>query len=338
MTSKDDSNPKSDKVVEARQSDAGAPPKTFTSPKGTEKRATSPAKEGMTLGTLAGALAIAAVIRIVLFEPFAIEGPSMMPTLFDGDRVVVAKFTYGLFLPLMDHALFTWGEPNLGDVVILKSPEKDQVDIVKRVVGLPGDTIEVVHREAVRKNGVVEMLPEEAPPELMPLDPDAALQKVPDAGVADGGVTAAETATPPEPPAPEPEYDEIFYEEIVIRNGVPLFKRIVGPCDPKWAYLDERQTCQSIESTCEISEERVGDHTFHTSANGPAVESAVIKIPPGHVYVLGDHRDMSNDSRRIGPIPIARLRGRALRIYWSRTSNTVCDRVFRWDRIGRPVE
>ncbi|MEY2929572.1 MAG: hypothetical protein RL033_321, partial [Pseudomonadota bacterium] len=94
------------------------------------------------LKTIGSAILLAMFIRIVLFEAFEIEGPSMEPTLLNGDRVVVVKFLYGIFLPFMDDALMTWGQPNPGDVVIVKSP-RDNVDIVKRVVGLPGDVIEL---------------------------------------------------------------------------------------------------------------------------------------------------------------------------------------------------
>src|SRR5438045_5526536 len=94
------------------------------------------------LKTVGGAVLLALVIRTALFEAFEIEGPSMEPTLLNGDRVVVAKFMFGLFLPLRDHADITWGAPKLGDVVIIKSPA-DGVDIVKRVIGIGGDFIEV---------------------------------------------------------------------------------------------------------------------------------------------------------------------------------------------------
>src|SRR5688500_17661074 len=86
------------------------------------------------LKTIGGAVALALFIRIVLFEAFEIEGPSMQPTLLNGDRVVVAKFLYGLFLPFTTEAIVTWGLPDPGDVVIVKSPA-DDIDIVKRVIG-----------------------------------------------------------------------------------------------------------------------------------------------------------------------------------------------------------
>ncbi|MEM9863547.1 MAG: signal peptidase I [Myxococcota bacterium] len=98
---------------------------------------------------IGGAVLLAIFIRIVLFEAFEIDGPSMEPSLQSGDRVVVAKMLYGLFLPWTDDALLSWGEPQLGDVVIVHSP-LDGVDIVKRVVGVAGDTIEVRDRQIIR--------------------------------------------------------------------------------------------------------------------------------------------------------------------------------------------
>ena len=91
--------------------------------------------------TIGGAVLLAIFIRIVLFEAFEIDGPSMEPSLLNGDRVVVAKMLYGLFLPKMDEALLSWGEPKLGDVVIVHSPA-DNIDIVKRVMGVAGDVME----------------------------------------------------------------------------------------------------------------------------------------------------------------------------------------------------
>lgn len=109
------------------------------------------------LRMIIGALAIALFIRAVFFEPFAIQGPSMEPTLQNGDRVLVSKVLYGLVLPGMEEAILTWGEPNAGDVVILNSPA-DQKNIVKRVIGVPGDVIEV-RGQTIYRNG--EPLPQE---------------------------------------------------------------------------------------------------------------------------------------------------------------------------------
>jgi signal peptidase I len=71
--------------------------------------------------TIGGALLLALFIRVTLFEAFAIDGPSMEPSLLDGDRVVVAKYPYGLFLPFTHEAIINWGGPSPGDIIILHS-------------------------------------------------------------------------------------------------------------------------------------------------------------------------------------------------------------------------
>ena len=104
--------------------------------------------------TIGGAILLAVFIRIVLFEAFEIDGPSMEPTLQHGDRVVVAKMLYGLFLPQMHEAVETWGAPNVGDVVIVNSPA-DGVDIVKRVIAVGGDTIEIRDGQTIRNGEAI---------------------------------------------------------------------------------------------------------------------------------------------------------------------------------------
>lgn len=192
--------------------------------------------------TIGSAILLAMFIRIVLFEAFEIEGPSMEPTLLNGDRVVVSKFSYGLFLPFMNEAVTSWSLPSVGDVVIVRSP-RDNVDIVKRVVGLPGDTIEL-------RDGVV------------------------------------------------------------FRNGQAVPHVSQGSCQDR---------ADAGPFGCEWVEERLGDHTYRISRNLDSVRTtrAPITIEPDHIYVLGDHRDRSNDSRALGTIPISRVKGHVLSIYWS---------------------
>ena len=103
-------------------------------------------KIAQNLRTIGGAVLLALVIRTCLFEAFEIEGPSMEPTLLNGDRVVVSKFVYGLFLPFRDQADISWGGPDVGNVVIIKSPA-DGVDIVKRVIGVSGVYFDDVHSD-----------------------------------------------------------------------------------------------------------------------------------------------------------------------------------------------
>ncbi|MBH04082.1 MAG: signal peptidase I [Xanthomonadales bacterium] len=81
------------------------------------------------------------VLRAFVFEPFRIPSKSMVPTLLVGDFVLVSKFSYGLRLPVTHTKIVPTGEPERGDVVVFRYPKNPSVDYIKRIVGLPGDTI-----------------------------------------------------------------------------------------------------------------------------------------------------------------------------------------------------
>jgi signal peptidase I len=223
--------------------------------------------------TIGGAVLLALFIRVVLVEAFEIDGPSMLPTLYDGDRVVVAKYPYGLFPAFFgiggDEALITWGLPSAGDVVIVHSPA-DNIDIVKRVIGVPGDRLEM-------------------------------------------------------------------RDDVVYRNGQPLLVRVVGPCQGEQGAEGDDDP-----ASCEWIEEHIGDHHWHTSRSSYNIHSEFdpVTVPPGHVFVMGDHRDRSNDSRNpaVGMIPDSRVKGRALVIYWSYGPEEGPNSHIRWDRIFQGVE
>src|SRR5690606_5516811 len=87
-------------------------------------------------------LAVVLVLRSFVAEPFRIPSNSMMPTLLTGDFILVNKFAYGLRLPITNTKIVPVGEPQRGDVVVFKPPRHPEQDWIKRVIGLPGDTIE----------------------------------------------------------------------------------------------------------------------------------------------------------------------------------------------------
>lgn len=101
------------------------------------------------LRTVAYALLIALTLRIFLFQPFTIPSSSMRPNLMIGDYVVVSKFSYGYSKhsipfspPLFSGRLFA-ATPERGDVIVFKTPAEGGKDLIKRLIGLPGDTVQV---------------------------------------------------------------------------------------------------------------------------------------------------------------------------------------------------
>ena len=104
---------------------------------------------GETVSVIIQALVLALVIRTLLFQPFSIPSGSMRPTLLEGDYLFVTKWAYGYsryslpFGPDLFSGRIWSAEPKRGDVVVFKFPPNPSIDYIKRVVGLPGDHIQV---------------------------------------------------------------------------------------------------------------------------------------------------------------------------------------------------
>ena len=101
--------------------------------------------------TLLGALIIAIFIRSLLLQPFYIPSSSMEPTLLVGDRIFVSKYTNGYskhsfpFSPNFTNSRFFSEAPNRGDLVVFKTPTDNRTDYIKRLIGLPGDSIQFIN-------------------------------------------------------------------------------------------------------------------------------------------------------------------------------------------------
>ena len=103
------------------------------------------------LKTFIGALIIAILIRSLLFQPFYIPSSSMEPTLLVGDRIFVSKYIYGYskhsfpFSPNFSNSRFFSQKPKRGDLVVFKTPADNRTDYIKRLIGLPGDSIQFIN-------------------------------------------------------------------------------------------------------------------------------------------------------------------------------------------------
>lgn len=97
-------------------------------------------------------LLIVLVVRSFLYEPFRIPSASMVPTLLVGDFIFVNKYVYGLRLPVLNQKFWEIDDPERGDVVVFRLPSDPSINYIKRLVGLPGDTVTYRNRR-LRING-----------------------------------------------------------------------------------------------------------------------------------------------------------------------------------------
>ena len=187
------------------------------------------------------AILIALFIRAFVVQAFKIPSGSMEPTLLIGDHLLVNKFIYGIKIPFIDHKVMVYKEPKRGDIVVFIFPKDKKKDFIKRVVGGPGDTVEI-RQKKIYINGE--------------------------------------------------HWDETF--------GVYRDAEVVG---------------------------MVPRDNF-----GPVV------VPPEHVFVMGDNRDRSYDSRFWGFVPFDQIKGKALILYWSwnKLSGNVAEKV-RFKSIGQLI-
>jgi len=168
------------------------------------------------------------IIRTFVFQPFSIPSTSMVPTLLIGDHVIVTKFSYGLWFPhplTYDRwELLDWSDPSRGDVIVFRYPQDKATHYIKRVVAVPGDTIEVQNNQ-------------------------------------------------------------------IILNGEIQERRVIG----EYVYEDDCRTKRATlweEDLGRMSHAKLTDKTPSGLAwSGP------VTVPQGKVFVMGDNRDNSGDSR-----------------------------------------
>ena len=220
------------------------------------------------------AIAIALILRAFVVEAFQIPSGSMIPTLEVGDHIFVSKFAYGLGIPFTNLKVLELKQPERGDVIVFKYPIEPGTDYIKRVVGLPGDVVEVRQHE-------------------------------------------------------------------VFINGHPMPRqRVPGPCH----YSESTHPGASIDDhDCEEWEETLGTKRHSTLQEpGRGRDFGRSVVPPGNVFVMGDNRDNSSDSRVWGTVQHDLIKGKALIVWWSRAPTegwNILDWVksIRWGRFFQLV-
>jgi signal peptidase I len=204
--------------------------------------------------SIGGAILVALLLRAFVFEPFHIPSSSMVPTLLVGDFIFVNKMSYGLRIPFTDpakvHKIAEKG-PERGDVVVFMVPKSPDIDYVKRVVGLPGDRIDVQDNQ-------------------------------------------------------------------IWVNGVLQPRTEVGD----YTYAEQTEYANDTESAIEYTEV-LGAKAHRTiSRRDPDLgrRNGSWLVEPGKIFVMGDNRDNSQDSRADGgpgQVPFSYIKGRASVIWVS---------------------
>jgi signal peptidase I len=225
------------------------------------------------------AVLVALALRAFVVEAFRIPSASMVPSLLVGDQLVISKLAYGIRLPLADRWIARWSEPERGDVIVFANPRDPARDFVKRVVGLPGDVVEL-RDQVVYVNGVPQ----------------------------------------PRRPAGELTYDEKSeatgrwssdacpaWRETLARGPIAP-PRGSGPTGLADAFRAAAPQGTSSHLVVQCREARPGER-----------EGPFERVEPGYVFVLGDNRDRSSDSRAYGgwQVPIDNVKGKAKLVWWS---------------------
>ena len=112
--------------------------------------------------TIIYALIIAILIRSFLFQPFYIPSSSMEPNLLVGDRLFVSKYSYGYsrhslpFSPNFSNKRYFSKNPERGDIIVFKTPVDNRTDYIKRLIGIPGDTIQIINGDIYLNNKIIQ--------------------------------------------------------------------------------------------------------------------------------------------------------------------------------------
>jgi len=102
------------------------------------------------------AIILALFIRTFIVQAFKIPSGSMLPTLLIGDHLLVNKFQYGIRMPVTGQLLIPISQPQQGDIIVFRFPKDRSIDYIKRVIGTPGDTVEIREKKVYVNGNAIE--------------------------------------------------------------------------------------------------------------------------------------------------------------------------------------
>lgn len=223
------------------------------------------------------------LVRSFVIEPFNIPSSSMVPTLYTGDFIVVNKASYGLRLPLTHTKILDTGNPKRGDVVVFRYPLNPKTYYIKRVIGLPGDTVSYQDGVLSINGKMVETAKADytMPPSLM--------QKLLPAQLDNHVFT-------------DDERTKFGHEE---ESYARYYQENLDSHQYRVRYLGDLNASAGGQFLQENAPEVIASQG----------KQWTIRVPDGHYFALGDNRDSSQDSRYWGFIPEANLSGKATYIW-----------------------
>lgn len=227
-------------------------------------------------------LAIVFILRSFIYEPFQIPSGSMMPTLLIGDFILVEKYAYGIKEPITQMTLIETGSPKRGDIAVFKYPDDPRIDYIKRVVGLPGDTVQY--------DGLTKTI------RIKPAC-DADNKNCPD----------LETVA----------YSDVIQSNWTVGRDINtrmtrFYNKLESSYKNVAKLLSQVNLLERSETLGEVAHEIL-------MAPGADVRQGVREwvVPAGHYFMMGDNRDFSADSRFWGFVPERNLVGKATAIWIS---------------------
>jgi signal peptidase I len=253
--------------------------------------------------SILAAVVVALLLRGFVVEAFRIPSGSMVPTLLVGDHIFVSKLAYAVRVPFTHVRLVELGTPRRGDVIVFENPLEPSKDYVKRVVGVPGDVVEI-REQVLHVNGV---------------------------------------------PQPRTASGELTYEERSEESGAAFS----DTCRRYREALAKGELARPAGEGAADAESSwqggaaAGVATYEVlqcrRARLAAREGPFEVVRPGHVFVLGDNRDRSADSRGAGgwQVPFGHIKGKAKLVFWSWGDGGLAasgDVGARIDRLFKPIE